>query len=79
MCDRIKMPDGLVIESIRADGECLCNSQSSEILEWIVKRVALDIGLRLIIERDPFGWVVSIEDIEVTCTGTSSIDSTGLL
>lgn len=63
MCDRIKMPDGVEYVSVREDGTCLCNSQDYEILEWIVKRIRLEIGMSLIIERDPFGWSVSLDVI----------------
>jgi hypothetical protein len=78
MCDRIKMPDGLIVESVRGDGDCLCKSRDKEILEWIVNHVSdhvtLEIGMQLIIDRDPFGWVVTIE--KVCFTGSSSPDST---
>ena len=63
MCDRIKMPDGVEYDSVREDGKCLCNSQDYAILEWIVNRIRLEIGMSLIIERDPFGWSVSLDVI----------------
>ncbi len=65
MCDRIKMPNGTEVDSVREDGNCLCGSQDREILEWIVNRVRLKIGMRLIIERDPFGWSVSLDEENV--------------
>jgi hypothetical protein len=70
MCDRIKMPDGSIVESVRKDGNCLCKSRDKEILGWIVNHVSnevtLEIGMRLMISRNPFGWIVDVENtIEV--------------
>jgi len=61
MCNKILMPDGTEIESIRPDGACLCNSTDNEILRWIVKHILeLRIGTTLQIKRDPFGWIAAI-------------------
>ena len=80
MCDRIKMPDGEIVESVREDGNCLCKSRDKEILGWIVNHVSdhvtLEIGMQLIIARDPFGWVVDIGNTEVTFTSSSDSDIT---
>ena len=62
MCDRILMPDGTEVKSIREDGACLCNSTDEDILRWIVEHVLeLQIGTTLEIKRDPFGWIVTFE------------------
>jgi len=61
MCDRILMPDGTEIESIREDGACFCDSTDEEILRWIVEHAPeLRIGTTLQIKRDPFGWIMAI-------------------
>jgi hypothetical protein len=61
MCDRILIPDGTEIESIREDGACLCNSTDEAILRWIVEHAPeLQIGTSLQIKRDPFGWIVAL-------------------
>jgi len=76
MCDRIKMPDGAIVESVRADGNCLCKSRDKEILGWIVNQVSdhvtLEIGIQLTIARDPFGWVVDIGNTEECMYGLPS-------
>lgn len=62
MCDRILMPNGTEIESVRPDGACLCNSTNNEIVRWIVEHAPeLEIGTTVQIKRDPFGWIVAFE------------------
>lgn len=61
MCNRILMPDGTEIESIRSDGACLCNSTDDDIMQRIVEHAPeLQIGTSLEIKRDPFGWIVAL-------------------
>lgn len=52
------------IESIRADGKCLCNSTDAEILMWIVENLVpqqqMDIGTIVTIERTPTDWEVTV-------------------
>ena len=65
MCDRILMPDGTEIESVRPDGACLCNSTDDDIMRWIVEHVPeMRIGTTLQIKRDSFGWIVAIEKVD---------------
>ena len=62
MCDKIIMPDGTEIESIKPDDVCLCDSSQSEILSWIVQHVKdIYIDENINIEHDPFGYVVTID------------------
>lgn len=62
MCDRIIMPDGTEIESIKGEDECLCGNSQREILTWIVEHLpALEFDDVLKIGRDPFGYVVIIQ------------------
>lgn len=62
MCDRIIMPDGTEIESIKGTNECLCGISQREILTWIVEHLPnLEFDQELIINRSPFGYEVSIE------------------
>lgn len=61
MCDRIIMPDGKEIESIKGDGECLCGNSQREILTWIVEHLpVLEFDDVVSINHDPFGYYVSI-------------------
>ena len=62
MCDKIIMPDGKQIESIKNDDVCLCDSSQSEILTWIVqhiKKISIDENIN--IEYSPVGYVVTID------------------
>ena len=62
MCDRIIMPDGTEIESINKDRGCLCNNTQTEILQWVVQRVpVVEMGTKLVIVHDVFGWIATIE------------------
>jgi len=61
MCDRIIMPDGTEINSIRDENECLCGNSQREIFVWIAEHLpVLEINDVVLISRDPFGFVVSI-------------------
>ena len=61
MCDRIIMPDGTEIESIKGDDECLCGNSQREILIWIVEHLPmLEFNDVVSINRDLFGYYVSI-------------------
>jgi hypothetical protein len=60
MCDTIELPDGTLINEI--DGDCLCCYSQEERLKWIAPMLReIVIGERLIIERDCFGWTVTVE------------------
>jgi len=62
MCDKIIMPDGTEIESIKPDDVCLCNSSQSEIFSWIVHHVKdIYINENINIEYSPVGYVVTID------------------
>ncbi len=61
MCDRIIMPDGTEIESIKGDDECLCGNSQREILIWVVEHLPkLEFDDIVSINRGPFGYYVSI-------------------
>ena len=70
MCDRIIMPDGKEITSITEDpDDCLCNQEQDGILFWIIQNLSksttpLKINDVLRIERDPFGYLVTIEKVD---------------
>ena len=70
MCDRIIMPNGVEITSITEDPyNCLCNQTQDDILIWIIQNLSksttpLKRGSVLRIERDPFGYLVTIEKVE---------------
>jgi len=67
MCDRIIMPDGSEITSIGDDPDvCFCQESQDDVLIWIIQNLSksitpLKINDILRIERDPFGYLVTIE------------------
>lgn len=65
MCDRIIMPDGSEIESIKGEDVCLCGNSQREILTWIVEHLpALEFDETVNINRGPFGYIVTIKKEE---------------
>ena len=55
------MPDGTEIESIKGD-ECLCGNSQREILMWIIEHLPpLKLDSVISINRDPFGYSISIK------------------
>ena len=67
MCDRIIMPDGRKITHIDDPKyyPCLCSELQDDILIWIIQNLSksttpLKINDVLRIERDPFGYLVTI-------------------
>ena len=67
MCDRIIMPDGMEITGIEDNPDiCLCVELQDDILIWIIQNLSksttpLKINDVLRIERDPSGYLVTIE------------------
>ena len=71
MCDRIIMPDGRKITHIDDPDyyPCLCSELQDDILIWIIQNLSksttpLKRGSVLRIERDPSGYLVTIEKVE---------------
>jgi hypothetical protein len=65
MCDRIQIWNGPEVEEI--DGDCLCVASQERIWQEIIKMafenklLPLTIDQRLVIERDPFGYIVKVD------------------
>ena len=70
MCDRIIMPNGKEITGIDDNPDiCLCHVLQDDILIWIIQNLSksttpLKINDVLRIERDPFGYLVTIRKVE---------------
>ena len=61
MCDKIIMHDGKIIDTISADGLCLCSNTQKEILTWIILHLPeLQFDENVTITYNPFGYLVNI-------------------